>query len=57
MIESNIKGGNQSIPQDLSDLEYGVSVTDGCIDWATTEKTLLGMADKLRDVLPQRRTP
>jgi 3-deoxy-7-phosphoheptulonate synthase len=33
MIESNLKAGNQSIPENLDDLEYGVSVTDGCIDW------------------------
>ena len=54
MIESNINAGNQKIPQDLSQLEYGVSVTDGCIDWETTEKSLTDMANKLRDVLPKR---
>jgi branched-chain amino acid transport system ATP-binding protein len=41
MLESNIHFGKQSIPADLSQLQYGVSVTDGCIDWATTEKILL----------------
>jgi 3-deoxy-7-phosphoheptulonate synthase len=40
MIESNIVGGNQKIPADLSELKYGCSVTDGCIDWATTEQML-----------------
>ncbi len=40
MIESNLKAGNQTLPEDLSDLEYGVSVTDSCIDWETTEKLL-----------------
>ncbi len=40
MIESNINAGNQKIPQDLSKLAYGVSVTDACIDWATTETAL-----------------
>ncbi|PCI42120.1 MAG: 3-deoxy-7-phosphoheptulonate synthase [Moraxellaceae bacterium] len=54
MIESNINAGNQKIPQDLSQLKYGVSVTDGCIDWETTEKSLTDMANKLRDVLPKR---
>ncbi len=54
MIESNLKAGNQSIPQDLADLEYGVSVTDGCIDWEATETTLRNVAGKLRDVLPAR---
>lgn len=54
MIESNLKAGNQSIPSNLDDLEYGVSVTDGCIDWETTESCLRNMRDKLRDVLPGR---
>jgi 3-deoxy-7-phosphoheptulonate synthase len=54
MIESNLKAGNQSIPPDLNDLVYGVSVTDGCIDWETTERSLIAMRDRIRDVLPQR---
>jgi 3-deoxy-7-phosphoheptulonate synthase len=54
MLESNIHAGNQPIPADLSQLRYGVSVTDGCIDWETTEKTLREAAAKLRDVLPNR---
>jgi 3-deoxy-7-phosphoheptulonate synthase len=54
MIESNIKAGNQAIPSDLSQLEYGVSVTDGCIDWETTAECLRAMRDKLKDVLPVR---
>jgi 3-deoxy-7-phosphoheptulonate synthase len=40
MIESNIVGGNQPIPSDLSKLVYGCSVTDGCIGWEDTEKML-----------------
>lgn len=55
MIESNIKAGNQKIPADLSELEYGVSVTDGCIGWEDTEAALRDMRDKLRDVLPKRK--
>jgi 3-deoxy-7-phosphoheptulonate synthase len=54
MVESNINHGNQKIPKDLSELKYGVSVTDACIDWATTEQAVLDMAAKLRDVLPER---
>ena len=54
MIESNVNFGNQSIPKDLSELKYGVSVTDACIDWETTEKTLKDMRNKLKDVLPAR---
>ncbi len=54
MIESNIHAGNQKIPEDLSQLKYGVSVTDGCIDWETTEAALLSMSDKLKEALPKR---
>ena len=54
MLESHLKGGNQSIPAKLADLEYGVSVTDACMSWQTTEEAILEMANKLRDVLPKR---
>lgn len=40
MIESNLNAGNQSIPDNLSELKYGVSVTDKCVDWDTTEAIL-----------------
>src|SRR5690554_3769505 len=33
MIESHLGWGNQSICEDLSQLKYGVSITDACIDW------------------------
>lgn len=48
MLESNLHAGNQKIPPNLADLKYGVSVTDGCIDWETTERTLTDAADALR---------
>lgn len=54
MLESNIGWGNQPIPADLSALKYGVSVTDACIDWPTTERALREAHAKLRNVLPQR---
>jgi 3-deoxy-7-phosphoheptulonate synthase len=54
MIESNLKAGNQSIPDNLDDLEYGVSVTDGCIDWETTEQCLRDMREKLKDKITSR---
>ena len=54
MLESHINAGQQSIPTDLSQLAYGVSVTDGCIDWQTTEQLLLNMAAKLRSRLSNR---
>jgi 3-deoxy-7-phosphoheptulonate synthase len=54
MVESHLKGGRQDIPENLCDLVYGQSVTDGCIDWDTTEKALLEMDAALKDVLPNR---
>lgn len=37
MIESNLCAGNQPFPKPVSELRYGVSITDACIDWDTTE--------------------
>jgi 3-deoxy-7-phosphoheptulonate synthase len=45
MLESHLKSGNQSFPQPANQLEYGVSITDGCLDWATTESLLLQTAE------------
>ncbi len=46
MVESNLGFGNQSFPQPIEDLNYGVSITDGCIDWETTETMIRkGYAD------------
>ena len=55
MIESNINEGNQSIPDDLSQLKYGVSVTDACISWESTVKSLNKMAFTLPGHLTGRR--
>lgn len=54
MVESNIGAGNQKIPADLKDLEYGVSITDACIDWETTEEVLLRTHEALKEILPKR---
>ncbi len=48
MIESNIEEGNQPIPNEMTRLKYGVSITDKCVDWATTEQMLREAADRLR---------
>lgn len=55
MIESNIGAGNQPIPADLKQLKYGVSVTDACVNWATTEAMLREAHAKLKDVLSGRK--
>jgi len=48
MLESHLKAGNQKLTDDKSLLEYGKSITDGCIDWETTDAALTKLADKLR---------
>lgn len=47
MLESNINAGSQTLVAERSKLEYGVSITDPCIDWPTTERCLLDAADAL----------
>jgi len=54
MLESNLKFGNQSIPSNLDELEYGVSVTDACINWQQTEAAIIALYEKLKDTLPNR---
>ncbi|MEK9182125.1 MAG: 3-deoxy-7-phosphoheptulonate synthase [Patescibacteria group bacterium] len=41
MLESYLKEGSQKIPDDLSALKKGVSVTDSCLSWEDTERVLL----------------
>ncbi|KAI8337500.1 3-deoxy-7-phosphoheptulonate synthase [Chlamydoabsidia padenii] len=49
MLESFLKEGNQSVPSDgPAALKYGTSVTDGCIDWDTTEDVLEMLADAIK---------
>ena len=38
MIESNLHAGKQPEPKPGAKLRPGVSITDGCIDWAATER-------------------
>lgn len=40
MLESHLNAGNQSMNGDRSTLKYGVSITDPCVDWRTTEELL-----------------
>ena len=45
MVESHLKSGSQAFPRPADQLDYGVSITDGCIDWNTTEACLRRSAD------------
>ncbi|WMS87173.1 3-deoxy-7-phosphoheptulonate synthase [Pleionea litopenaei] len=40
MLESHLNEGNQKVAGTLDDLTYGVSITDACINWETTEELL-----------------
>ena len=51
MVESHLHEGNQKAGPDMA---YGVSITDKCIGWADTERTLLDMRDKIKDALKNR---
>ncbi len=48
MIESHINAGNQSAEQPVSAMKYGVSITDACIDWDTTDQLLRKIANILK---------
>ena len=54
MIESNIHEGNQSSEQPRCDMKYGVSVTDACISWETTDALLRELDKDLRGHLAAR---
>jgi len=47
MVESHLNEGNQPIPKTLNELRYGVSITDSCIGWETTERMLRWGYEKL----------
>jgi 3-deoxy-7-phosphoheptulonate synthase len=48
MIESHLKEGSQKINSDSSELDYGVSVTDSCVGWETTEEMIRHLATDVR---------
>ncbi len=49
MLESHLHAGWQKLVEGLNGLAYGVSITDACIDWETTERILRQSAARLRD--------
>ncbi|EDQ00606.1 3-deoxy-7-phosphoheptulonate synthase [Shewanella benthica] len=54
MLESHLNEGRQSSDKPMSELAYGVSVTDACMDWATTEQILREGSVLLAHLLPSR---
>jgi 3-deoxy-7-phosphoheptulonate synthase len=49
MIESHLVAGSQSLPADPSQLVYGQSITDACVDFETTAQMLRKLAQSVRD--------
>ncbi|NDC83335.1 3-deoxy-7-phosphoheptulonate synthase [bacterium] len=47
MLESNLFEGNQKIPSDLSQLKYGISITDACMSWESTDALLRDINQRL----------
>lgn len=47
MLESNLMPGSQPIPEDLTMLKPGVSVTDACIGWDETEEIVIEAYSRL----------
>lgn len=45
MLESNLMDGQQAL---CDNLQYGVSITDGCLGWDNTEKMLLNAVQQLQ---------
>ncbi|CAB5555380.1 3-deoxy-7-phosphoheptulonate synthase [Providencia hangzhouensis] len=54
MLESHINEGNQTSEQARDTMKYGVSVTDACINWQTTETVLRKLHQALLPALEQR---
>jgi 3-deoxy-7-phosphoheptulonate synthase len=55
MLESHLNPGNQSSKgKKVSELEYGVSITDGCISWDETDALMHSTREKLITILPMR---
>ena len=54
MLESHLNEGNQPSTLAKDEMQYGISITDACIDWDTTEELLRTMAANLKDPLKAR---
>jgi 3-deoxy-7-phosphoheptulonate synthase len=57
MVESHLHEGNQPISQNPAHLKYGVSITDSCIGWETTERMLTWGYERLESIaIPNKAT-
>lgn len=51
MLESNLHEGNQKYTGERAALQYGISITDECIAWETTEELLVSAHAKLASTI------
>mgnify|MGYP001044640663 FL=1 len=49
LLESHLHGGNQLMMENMALLKYGVSVTDSCLDWETTEGIIRWAYHKIKN--------
>jgi 3-deoxy-7-phosphoheptulonate synthase len=54
MVESYLSEGSQPFPQPVEQLRYGLSITDACVSWETTERMLRTGAQALEQASVQR---
>jgi 3-deoxy-7-phosphoheptulonate synthase len=54
MVESYLREGNQPVPKTPAEAHYGISITDACISWETTERMLRFGAASLKKQAPAR---
>jgi len=51
MVESFLEEGNQPIPKQVTELRHGVSITDACVGWETTERMLRHGHEVMREAV------
>ena len=54
MVESFLHEGGQPFPRPLDQLQRGVSITDACLGWETTERLLRQGHERLHEAIPNR---
>lgn len=50
MMESNLCEGNQKLKDNHDSLKHGVSITDSCVSWETTEQLIMNTYKSLTEV-------
>jgi 3-deoxy-7-phosphoheptulonate synthase len=53
MVESYLEAGSQPFPKAGGELRYGLSITDPCVGWATTERMLRWGAEQMGGASPR----